>query len=134
MVTGRGHQIAKRTRPFEADRAVSHSQNTYLGSQYRRLLPRLGPKRAALAVARSIGQRTRDGSGRGEPYADLGGDYFIQGEHEATKRRAIRSLEGLSYPLTLVSRLSPGVFAVRLAVTPGLWWARDPLELPNTSE
>ncbi len=68
---------ALRTALIEAARAASHSKNTYWGAQYRRLVPRLGPKRAALAVAHSICQRIGIVLDRGEPYADLGGDYFI---------------------------------------------------------
>ena len=97
---------ALRTALIEAARAASHSQNTYWGAQYRRLVPRLGPKRAALAVAHSICQRIGIVLDRGEPYADLGGEYFIQRDQEAVKRKALRSLEGLGYHVTLVSRVS----------------------------
>ena len=97
---------ALRTALIEAARAASHSKNTYWGAQYRRLVPRLGPKRAALAVAHSICQRIGIVLDRGEPYADLGGDYFLQRDQETTKRKALRNLEGLGYQVTLVSRLS----------------------------
>ena len=98
---------ALRTALIEAARAASHhSKNTYWGAQYRRLVPRLGPKRAALAVAHSICQRSGIVLDRGEPYADLGGEYFIQRDQEAVKRKALRSLEGLGYHVTLVSRVS----------------------------
>ena len=61
---------------------------------------------AALAVAHSICQRIGIVLDRGEPYADLGGDYFIPRDQETTKRKALRNLEGLGYQVTLVSRLS----------------------------
>ena len=108
--TSGGKRLSGRTTPgnkalrnalIEAARAASHSKNTYLGAQYRRLVPRLGPKRAAMAVAHSICQRIWIVLDRREPYADLGGDYFMRRDHEATKRKAIRNLEGLGYQVTL---------------------------------
>ena len=96
-------EIAERTRPFEGARSPRHSKNTYWGVQYRRLLPYLGPKRAAMAVAHSICPRLWIVLARGEPYADLGGEHFIQRDREAVKRKAIANLQGLGYAVTLTS-------------------------------
>ena len=108
--TSGGKRLSGRTTPgnqalrsalVEAARAASHSKNTYLGAQYRRLVPRLGPKRASMAVANSICQRIWIVLKRREPYVDLGGNYFERRDHEATKRNAVRKLEGLGYQVTL---------------------------------
>ena len=61
----------------------------------------LGPKRASMAVANSICQRIWIVLKRREPYVDLGGNYFERRDHEATKRNAVRKLEGLGYQVTL---------------------------------
>ena len=86
---------------MEAARGAGRTKATYLGAQYRRLVPRLGPKRAALAVAHSICQRIWIVLDRREPYADLGVDYFDRRDTEAVKRRAIKRLADLGYHVTL---------------------------------
>lgn len=47
LIAAADREIAQRTRPFEAARAAGRTKATYLGAQYRRLVPRLGPKRAS---------------------------------------------------------------------------------------
>ena len=65
-----------RTTLLESAWAASHSKKSYLGTQFRRLAKRRGPKRAAIAVAHSIlviaYYLLRDG----RAYQDLGPDYF----------------------------------------------------------
>ena len=92
---------ALRSALVEAARGAGRTQATYLGAQYRRLIPRLGPKRAALAVAHSICQRIWIVPDRQEPYADLGVDYFDRRDTEAVKRRALKRLADLGYQVTL---------------------------------
>lgn len=108
--TSGGKRLSGRTTPgnralrsalVEAARGAGRTKATYLGAQYRRLVPRLGPKRAALAVAHSICQRIWIVLARHEPYADLGVDYFDRRDSEAVKRRAIKRLADLGYQVTL---------------------------------
>ena len=108
--TSGGKRLSGRTTPgnralrsalVEAARGAGRTKSTYMGAQYRRLVPRIGPKRAALAVAHSICQRIWIVLDRGEPYADLGVDYFDRRDTEAVKRRAIRRLTDLGYQVTL---------------------------------
>jgi transposase len=85
----------------EAAWAASHSRNTYLAAQYRRLAARRGAKRAIVAVAHTIlgivYHILRDGT----VYQDLGGNYFDQRDREATTRRLVRRLEHLGHRVTL---------------------------------
>jgi len=108
--TSGGKRLSGRTTPgnralrsalVEAARGAGRTKSTYLGAQYRRLVPRLGPKRAALAVAHSICQRIWIVLDRQEPYADLGVDYFDRRDTEAVKRRAVKRLADLGYHVTL---------------------------------
>lgn len=98
--TGRT-KVYLRTVLVEAAHAAGRTRNTYLGAQYRRLAPRLGRKKAAVAVAHSmlvsIYHILRDGVA----FEDLGADFFAKQHPEATKRRAIAQLERLGYQVTL---------------------------------
>ena len=108
--TSGGKRLSGRTTPgnralrsalVEAARGAGRTKSTYMGAQYRRLVPRIGPKRAAMAVAHSICQRIWIVLDRREPYVDLGVDYFDRRDTEAVKRRALRRLADLGYQVTL---------------------------------
>ena len=108
--TSGGKRLSGRTTPgnralrsalVEAAHGAGRTKATYMGAQYRRLVPRLGPKRAALAVAHSICQRVWIVLDRREPYADLGVDYFDRRDTEAVKRRAVKRRADLGYRVTL---------------------------------
>ncbi|PYU21729.1 MAG: hypothetical protein DMG30_16950 [Acidobacteria bacterium] len=64
--------------------AASHTKNTYLASQYRRVAGHRGRKRALIAVGHSmlVYHMMRTGSS----YADLGGDFFDRLEPERLTR------------------------------------------------
>jgi transposase len=85
----------------EAAHAAGRSKGTYLGAQYRRLLPRRGKKKAAIAVGHSILVVVycllRDGTSYQEP----GADYFDKRDEVAVRRRLVRRLERLGYDVTL---------------------------------
>lgn len=105
----------KRTRTTQGNRwlrralaesawAASHTHDTYLSAQYRRLAGRRGKKRALVAVGHSllvifyhvIKYRT--------DYQDLGPDYFLQIEPERTKRYLVRRLQQLGYEVELAPK------------------------------
>ena len=67
---------------MQAAGGASHSQNTYLASQYRRLVGRQGKKRALLAVGHSLLVIFYPMLKNGTTYADLGGDFFDRLEPE----------------------------------------------------
>jgi transposase len=81
--------------------AAVRSKNTYLSSIYRRLVPRLGPKKAIVAVAHSILISIYHMLTQGQDYIDLGAAYFDERHHERTKKRLIRRLEALGYYVTV---------------------------------
>ena len=74
---------------------------TYLGAQYRRLSRRIGANRAAMAVAHSIVVIIHHIIKKGQPFADLGHNYFDDRDRNAITRRAVRRLESLGHKVTL---------------------------------
>jgi transposase len=85
----------------EAAWAASHTKQTYLGAQYRRLAPRRGRKRAIVAVGHSILTIAYHLLTRQEDYADLGPNYFDERDRQATERRLIDRLERMGLKVTV---------------------------------
>ncbi|MDE3178634.1 MAG: IS110 family transposase [Acidobacteriota bacterium] len=81
--------------------AASHTKNTYLASQYRRLACRRGKKRALIAVGHSLLVIYYHMLERDIPYAELGGDFLDRLEPDRLKRYHVRRLEKLGYRVTL---------------------------------
>ena len=85
----------------QAARSAIRVKDSYYAAQYRRIVVRRGDKKAIIAVAHSIlvtiYHMLRDGT----LYQDLGGDYFHRRDEEASRRRAIASLEKLGFKVTL---------------------------------
>ncbi len=90
-----------RTALVEAAQAAGRSKTTYLGAQYRRLIPRCGKKRAAVAVGHSILVIAYSLLTRETDYQDLGPQYFDQRERTALEKRLVRRLEALGHKVTL---------------------------------
>jgi transposase len=67
---------------LQAAWAASHTKNSYLASQYRRLVGRHGKKRALIAVGHSILVILYYPLKEGSQYADLGADFFDRLEPE----------------------------------------------------
>ncbi len=80
---------------------AAQSNGTYLQSRYRRLTARRGPMRALVAIEHSILIAVWHMLTTGMPYTDLGGDYFTRLDPERATRRAVGTLEGLGYTVTL---------------------------------
>jgi len=85
----------------EAAWAASHTKNTYLAAQYKRLLRRMGKKKALVAVGHSILVIVYKVLSTRLPYHELGGDYFEKLNPEATQRRLVRRLESLGLKVTV---------------------------------
>src|SRR6266536_3094896 len=86
----------------EAAHAAARTKDTYLAAQYRRLGGRRNDKRAAVAVAHSILVIAYHILDRGQPYAELGGDWLLQRESaSAHTQRLVRQLERLGHKVTL---------------------------------
>jgi transposase len=85
----------------QAGWAASHTKNTYLASQYRRLAGRRGKKRALVAVGHSILVIFYHMVRTGSDYADLGGDFFDRLEPQRLTRYYVKRLERLGHKVTL---------------------------------
>jgi transposase len=99
--TRKGNQALEVTL-IQAAHAAAHTHNTYLASQYHRLAPRRGKKRAIVAVAHSILVIAYHLIQRKEPYRELGGDYFDKQRPEATAKRLLNRLQKLGYDVSQI--------------------------------
>lgn len=86
----------------EAAQAAGRSKDTYLGAHYARIRGRRGPQKAAVAVGHSILVIAWHLLSTGEPYTDLGGDYFDKRRTStAHQRRLVAQLEAMGHKVTL---------------------------------
>jgi transposase len=82
--------------------AALRSKDTYLSTQYRRLVRRLGNKQKAIvALEHSILTSVWHMLTTNTDYHDLGRDYFLRRDPERERRRAITALNKLGYTVTL---------------------------------
>lgn len=81
--------------------AASHTKNTYLSAQYRRLVKRTSKKKALIAVAHSILVILYHMLSKKEHYHDLGVHYLDQRNKEAIQKHLIRRLESLGLKVTI---------------------------------
>jgi transposase len=79
---------------------AARAKRTYLRSKYWRLVPRLGKKRAAMAIAHKILTSAYFMLREGVDYADLGENYLDQRNADATRRTLVKRLESLGYKVT----------------------------------
>ena len=90
--------------------AAVRTKGTYLKALYHRLARRRGKKRAIVAVARSLLVSIYHMLSKGEPYQDLGYDYFDQRKKEVKADHLVRQLTKLGYTVQLEAQpLSPAV-------------------------
>ncbi len=87
----------------EAAHGAAATKNTYLGALYRRLAPRRGTRKALVAVGHAILVIVYHVLKRGEPYQDLGANYFDQRDQQNVRRRLVRRLEQLGYQVNLAA-------------------------------
>ncbi|MDH6108713.1 transposase [Kitasatospora sp. MAP12-15] len=91
-----------KTALFMAGASAARSKSTYLGAQFRRLVPHRGAKRATLAVGHSILVATWHILHDLVPYRDLGPDHFTNrlGKERQT-RRLLAQLTALGLNVTV---------------------------------
>lgn len=80
---------------------ASHQKDTYLAGQYKRLVKRMGKKKALVAVGHTIVVIVWHLLKNKASYEDLGGDYFDRRFREQQKKRLVRQLEGLGLKVTV---------------------------------
>jgi transposase len=98
--TGHGNAWLRATL-VEVARSAARTRNSYYAALYHRLAARLGPQRAALAVAHSILTVIYFLVLDGRQYADLGQTYLDTRSRETSTRHAVKRLERLGYKVTL---------------------------------
>lgn len=81
--------------------AASRKKGSYAQSLYRRLAGRRGKKRAIIAVARTLLESFWFMLTRGEPYKDLGDNYFDKRRKEVRVNVLTKQLEKLGYAVQL---------------------------------
>lgn len=91
----------------EAAHGAAATKNTYLGALYRRLAPRRGTRKALVAVGHAILVIVYHVLKRGEPYQDLGANYFDERDQQNVRRRLVRRLEQLGYQVNLAEMTEP---------------------------
>ncbi len=85
----------------ESALAATRTKGSYLQAQYQRLRPRIGHRRALVAVQHSMLVAYWHMFTTGETYRDLGGDYFRKRDPERQTRRLIAQLQALGHHVTL---------------------------------
>ena len=87
---------------IEAARAAARTKGTFLGARYRRLVPRLGPNRAAVAIAHTMIVTAWHMLTNGETYRELGDDYYTKRQDpDRQARRLTRQLEQLGFEVAI---------------------------------
>jgi transposase len=90
-----------RQRLTQAAWAASHTKDTYLSAQFRRLAARRGKKRALVALGHTLLVIMYHLLKDRTTYQDLGGDFLERLEPERVTRQLIRRLEKLGHKVTL---------------------------------
>jgi len=96
----RGNDLLHQTL-IECAQAIGKNRGSYLCAQYRRIAARSGKNVAAVAVAHSLVVIIYHILKTGEPYRDLGQDYFDKRDQTKTVHRLTKRLENLGYEVTL---------------------------------
>jgi transposase len=81
--------------------AATHQKGTYLAAQYKRLVKRMGKKKALVAVGHSILVMVYHVLQNRVGYQELGGDYFEHRNVDKQRKRLIRQLESLGLKVTV---------------------------------
>ena len=93
-----------RTALVEAGQAAARKTDSYLAAQYHRLVPRLGKKKAAVAVGHSILRSVYYLLVRETTYQELGGNYFDERYRHRVEQRLVRRLEQLGFEVQLTPK------------------------------
>jgi transposase len=101
--TSKGNRWLRRALT-QAAWAASHTKNTYLSAQYRRLAARRGKKRALVALGHTILVIAYHVLKRGTVYNELGAEYLDRLEPQRQTRQLVRRLEKLGHKVTLEPR------------------------------
>jgi transposase len=98
--TGKGSRYL-RAALVQAAWAASHQKDSYLAAQYRRMVKRMGKKKALVAVAHSILVIIYHVLKERSEYKDMGSEYFERRNVEKQRKRLIKQLESLGLKVTV---------------------------------
>lgn len=90
-----------RTALIEAAWAASHGKGTYWAAKYKRLVRRLGKKKALVAVGHTLLRVAYALLKRHVRYTDVGSDYFDHLQVQRQRQRLVQRLEALGVKVTL---------------------------------
>jgi len=103
--TRKGNSILKKTL-VQCANSASHSKDTYLSAQHKRIVARRGRKRANVALAHTILVICFFMIKNGSSYSELGGDYFDKRNKTYAINRSIKRLEALGFDVELTERVA----------------------------
>jgi len=81
--------------------AATHAKDSYLSAQYRRMVKRMGKKKALVAVAHSLLVIAYEVIKEKTPYREMGGDYFEKRDVEKKRKKLIKQLEAMGLKVTV---------------------------------
>ena len=100
--TRRGSKWLRKALIEAGQAAAGRTKDTHLAAQHAQIRARRGPQRATVAVGHSILVIAWHLLSTGEPYNDLGGDYFDKRRNSAARqRRLVAQLEAMGHTVTL---------------------------------
>jgi transposase len=86
---------------IEAGWAASHTKDTYLSAQYRRLVTRRGAKKAIVAIAHSLLVIAYHALKNDVSYQELGANYLDKLDFSMIQRHHVKRLENLGFKVTI---------------------------------
>lgn len=92
--------------------AASKTKDTYLRSKYRKLAPRLGKKRALVAIAHKILVSIYHVLKKKEPYQELGQNYLDQLNKGKIAKHLCKRLEDLGFDIAIAPKETQIVTAI----------------------
>jgi transposase len=86
--------------------SASRTKGTYLRDKFHRLKARMGPKKAAVAIAHKILTAVFHMLQRAVAFIDLGADYLDRIDKHRTAKRLVRRLDALGYDVMLRPKMA----------------------------
>ena len=86
--------------------SASRTKGTYLRDKFHRLKARMGPKKAAVAIAHKILTAVFHMLQRAVSFIDLGADYLDRIDKHRTAKRLVRRLDALGYDVMLRPKMA----------------------------
>ena len=87
--------------------AASRTKDTFISARYKRVRSRRGHAKALVAIERHIIEAAWRVLSTGQPYKDLGADYYLKRRPGTAIRKAIDQLRAIGYTVTLQGPSTP---------------------------